>query len=239
MPSSRSSHLTPRAVKDDAMADILSDSFTLNSPAPLIIVLPAAKAAATHITGNSSMAGRSSSPLTSVPVRLEVFTRMSATGSPEMFLTLRVSTTPPIFSSIFKTPVRVGFTPTSLIISSESSVIMAPTMRKAAEDRSPGTVISVPINSPVFFIDTVLFSTAIPAPKSSSILSVWSRLFSGSVTLVSPSAYRPARRSDDFNCALATGVEYFIPVRAAGAIARGSLVESRLPAIDAPMLFRG
>ncbi|SFV76270.1 hypothetical protein MNB_SUP05-10-177 [hydrothermal vent metagenome] len=35
--------------------------------------------------------------------------------------------------------------------------------------------------------------------------SVWSRVGAGSVTQVSPSAYKPAKSTQDFTCAEATG----------------------------------
>ena len=48
-------------------------------------------------------------------------------------------------------------------------------------------------------------STRTSAPKAVSISSVWSRVASGSITLVSPGAFRPASSTADFTCALATG----------------------------------
>jgi len=42
-------------------------------------------------------------------------------------------------------------------------------------------------------------------PALCSMISVWSRVASGSTTVVSPSASSPASSTHDFTCALATG----------------------------------
>ena len=49
-------------------------------------------------------------------------------------------------------------------------------------------------------------SVAVHAPPAAvSMRSVWSRLGAGSEAVVAPSAARPASRTHDFTCALATG----------------------------------
>ena len=50
------------------------------------------------------------------------------------------------------------------------------------------------------------------APAARSIRSVWSRVASGSTTVVSPSASSPASSTHDFTCAEATGSSYVMPV---------------------------
>jgi hypothetical protein len=49
-------------------------------------------------------------------------------------------------------------------------------------------------------------SLAIRAPHARSMRSVWSRVVAGSVTCVSPAASRPAKSTQDFTWALATGI---------------------------------
>ena len=75
----------------------------------------------------------------------------------------------------------------------------------AADERSPGTVMSCASSAPARdrLTSAPARRTATPAPAS--IRSVWSRLGAGSVTVVVPSAARPAMSTHDFTCALATG----------------------------------
>ena len=49
-------------------------------------------------------------------------------------------------------------------------------------------------------------ATRTSAPKCASMRSVWSRVASASITVVTPGALRPARSTADFTCAEATGV---------------------------------
>ncbi len=75
----------------------------------------------------------------------------------------------------------------------------------AAEERSPGTTMLWASSSSVHVTRTVRPSRRTPTPAPASIRSVWSRLGTGSTTVVVPSAPRPANRTQDFTCALATG----------------------------------
>ena len=85
----------------------------------------------------------------------------------------------------------------------------AAAMGKAAEDGSPGTTILRPRISGWPVSDTarpsLVCSTFSVAPKPFSISSVWSRVGSGSITVVMPGVLRPASRMADFTCAEATG----------------------------------
>ena len=104
------------------------------------------------------------------------------------------------------TPVRVGFTPTF-------SMMYSPLRRDAAgdqEERRGGNVaghIDARAAQPLACraSRTRGPSVSICTPKPRSMRSVWSRVGAGSVTVVMPSAYRPASRIADFTCALATG----------------------------------
>ena len=53
-------------------------------------------------------------------------------------------------------------------------------------------------------------STFRSAPNELSILSVWSRVISFSVIIVSPGTFNPANRSADLTCADGTGTVYWI-----------------------------
>ncbi len=64
---------------------------------------------------------------------------MSATGSPDTSLILEISKSAPISFNALKSPVLVGFNPTSLIVTSESLISIAPTIKNAADEKSPGT----------------------------------------------------------------------------------------------------
>lgn len=106
---------------------------------------------------------------------------------------------------------RSGLVITSENMTSEPSTISAATIGNAAEDGSAGTTTSAPCNSgspssvilrpwlPSFFEE-------ISAPKCLSISSVWSRLASCSITVVTPGADSPASSTADLIWAEATGV---------------------------------
>ena len=118
----------------------------------------------------------------------------------------------PICSRMASIPVRVGFTPTPRTSRSEPGRPAAAARRNAAEEMSPGTSISVAARCPPPSMRTRDPSPAgrpslvRVAPNAASILSVWSRVGTASVTQVRPFAYSPARRMLDFTWALATGV---------------------------------
>ena len=112
---------------------------------------------------------------------------------------------PPMRSRIRRNPVRVRLTPTSRISSREPGTSTPAAIRKAAEDRSPGTDSSSSSSSSQLTTLTTAPSRRTVTPARTSMRSVWSRLGAGSVMLVVPSAVSAASRMQDLTCALATG----------------------------------
>src|SRR5205823_4541007 len=82
---------------------------------------------------------------------------------------------------------------------------VAATTDGAAAETSPGTRISSKRSRPAGSTVTDAGLRRTRAPAASSISSVWSRVGAGSITVVAPSALRPASRIADFTCADATG----------------------------------
>ena len=70
------------------------------------------------------------------------------------------------------------------------------------------------------------------------MISVWSRVATGSMTVVSPSAKRPAIRIADFTCALATGSVYSMPRREPPSMVAGRVPPSASTTL-APMRASG
>jgi hypothetical protein len=123
-----------------AIAATRSLSFTRSSVAPRNHDSPAAWAASAASTGTSSMTSGSSAGSTRVPTRpSQASTNRSPTGSPTSSRSMRCRVCTPIRDITSRNRVRVGFSPTSVIVSSEPPSAAAAT-RKAAEDGSPGTV---------------------------------------------------------------------------------------------------
>ena len=86
-------------------------------------------------------------------------------------------------------PVRVGFTPTSARVMWLSGVTDAATMRKAADEMSPATVMSSGWSGVAGrSLWMVLPYTSMGAPMARSMRSVWSRAGPGSRTMVRPLA---------------------------------------------------
>ena len=82
---------------------------------------------------------------------------------------------------------RRGFRLTPCTVSSEPARSVAAAMNGAAEEKSPGTS-TVPSSSrSTGQTDALFCRRRIRAPAASSIGSVWSRVGSGSTTVVSPS----------------------------------------------------
>ena len=102
-------------------------------------------------------------------------------------------------------PLRVQFTPTPRRTSREPGTSTPAAMAKAALDGSPGTTSSSSVSSSVPATVTWRPLRCTVTPAAVSMRSVWSRLAAGSVTVVAPSAARPASSTHDFTCALATG----------------------------------
>ena len=139
IPSGIGLAMPPKALKPSAITWIRSLSLTLSSSAPVRIVSPAAQAAAMNRTGNSSMASGTWSSGMRIPCNGAERTRISATGSPPTSLGFRNSMSAPISRRIWMTPVRVGLTPTCFKSTSEPGAMLAPTMKKAADEISAGT----------------------------------------------------------------------------------------------------
>ncbi len=208
--ASPSSQSTPLSLRPVATAARRSLSLTRSSSRPFITVAPSAKAAATARTGYSSIIDGARSSGTVTPLRDEERTRRSATSSPPARRGFMTSISAPISCSVRIRPVRVGFISTLRMVTSEPGTRSAATSGKAVEDGSPGTSITWPVSLPrpsrrIVRTPSASVSTVRFAPKPCSIFSVWSRVITGSMTVVMPGVLRPARRTADFTCAEAIG----------------------------------
>ena len=114
---------------------------------------------------------------------------------------------------------RVGLSKTPSNCRSEPRNIAAAAKKNAAEEKSPGTLTSRARKcaGPLSLTTTrrpeglgtgvIGQSVETSAPNHASMRSVWSRVCPRvSMTCVLPSAPRPASRTHDFTCALATGI---------------------------------
>ena len=113
-------------------------------------------------------------------------------------------------SSFAADKIRVGFISTFSITMSDPGTTNAATSAKAAEEGSPGTAMVRPVSLPwpsmkMWRTPCSSVSTERLAPKPFSIFSVWSRVITGSMTVVMPGALRPASSTADFTWALGTG----------------------------------
>lgn len=206
-PSSQTMRLAARPA---ATAARRSHSLTRSSSRPRITVVPCAKAAATASTGYSSIIEGARSDGTSIPVSRECFARMSPSCSPPVSRMFSMVRSAPISCSVLKRPVRCSLSRTSATVTSDPGVISAATIGKAADDGSHGTVIScgASVAGPVSEMTrapSASISTEMSAPKPASMRSVWSRVATGSITVVCPGVLRPARSTADFTCAEGTG----------------------------------
>ena len=145
---------TPRARSPSVVPAIRSDALWRSSPAPRMVVVPSAQAAARHRIGISSIAAATSSGPRSIDLSAEERTRRSARGSPMPGSVPAVDDGPasPAGVSSISAPMarrrsmtarRVGLTPTSRIRRSASGWIAAATSQKAAAETSPGTRSSI------------------------------------------------------------------------------------------------
>ena len=78
------------------------------------------------------------------------------------------------------------------------------------QDGSPGTAITRPVSFPwpemrMWRTPPLSVSTSRSAPKPFSIFSVWSRVITGSMTVVTPGVFKPASSTADFTWADAIG----------------------------------
>ena len=197
---------------------IRSDSLWRSSPAPRIVVVPPASAAARHRTGISSIAAATSAGPRSMPWRSDERTSRSATGSPtpsstpDRPSTGRSSIWAPMRRRRSMMARRVGFTPTPSSVSSASGWIAPATSQKAAADTSPGTRSSTActdrLPAPTRPRGPVVgLPRSTGTPLARSIRSVWSRVAMASRTVVvAARRARPASRIADLTWALGTGV---------------------------------
>ena len=103
-------------------------------------------------------------------------------------------------------PVRVGLTPTPVMVRCDWGTSSPAASRKAAEEMSPGTAMSSGVRGRLGRSLVVTRpSTRIGAPMAASMRSVWSRAGPGWRTMARPSLYSPASSRADLTWALATG----------------------------------
>ena len=203
------------------MPAIRSDSLCRSSPAPRMRVVPVATAAASARIGISSMAAATSVGETSTAWRSLERTMRSASGSPSAPPSAgrsRISIRAPMRPRMSMMARRVGFVLTPSRRSSASGWMEPATSQNAAADGSPGTMSSMArgVAGPVrvtTWRPRASVDSRTATPRARSIRSVWSRVATASVTVVSPSAARAASRIADFTWALGTGVSYAIGER--------------------------
>ncbi len=140
-----------------------------------------------------------------VPPSSAAETSIAPTGSPPRPRSSLTSIAAPIRPRISITPQRVGLSPTPSRRTRLPGTIVAATMKKAAEERSPGMTISPGSSRSAGRIVTVSPSRPTSAPAAASMRSEWSRVGEDSITRVSPSASSPASSRQDLTWALATG----------------------------------
>ncbi len=208
-PSSVASISAPRPRRPSTTVAIRSDSFRRSSCAPRTTVSPSAKHPSSATSGSSSIASGTSSGLTKVPSSPPAATSRSLTGScaisSPVSSSRSPSTIPCIRIKIRRNPLRVQLTPTSRINRREPPTNTPAAIMNAAELGSPGTRTRSSTSSSVLVTVTERPLRWTLAPALSSIRSVWSRLRSGSVTVLAPSAASAASSTHDFTWALATG----------------------------------
>ena len=101
---------------------------------------------------------------------------------------------------------RRGFRLTPWIVSREPASSVAATRNGAAAEKSPGISTSPSSRRSAGQTVALVDRRCTRTPAASSSASVWSRVGSGSTTVVSPSAAKsPASRIADLTWALATG----------------------------------
>ena len=206
----------PSAVRPAAMPAMRSDSLWRSSPAPRIVVVPRARAAARHSTGISSIAEATSAGARSIGSRGPRSARRGRRSvrrrrGPPWSDDGRSSISAPIARSRSMTARRVGLTPTSR---SDELGIGMDGARDEPEGRCRDVGRHVLIDRlhrrPSFHRPgdaAIVADLALTAtPRALSIRSVWSRVATRSRTVVRPSARRPASRIADLTCADGTGV---------------------------------
>ena len=195
-----------------ASAAIRSLSFTRSSAASRISMPSSVYGPSAASIGSSSITKGMCLPEITPPFSAAPFTAKSPMTSPCELFSPSMWMEAPLSANTSRIAVRVGFRPTLWINKFESGNKEAAARKNTAEDKSPGTSSDFATSFPRPFpfpkpcTRIVWPSLSILAPNSSSAISVWSRVRAGSVTLVAPSANRPASSTADFTCALAMGI---------------------------------
>ena len=203
IPSSVGTTLAPIALRLYATTWMRSVSFTRSSSASAITVWPFACVASKAIIGNSSIKRGINSPSIRIPFKDEVLTvRLAETAFSSRSSMVR---SPPIPWMTSRIPVRVWLMPTCSILITLFGRMSPATNQKAALEISPGTMTVWPWNSCPPWMRMVFPSTWISPPNWRIISSVWSRVFSFSIIVDSPSACRAAKMRADLTWADATG----------------------------------
>ncbi len=157
------------------MAASRSLSLTRSSSAPRTSVSPLAHAAAMKNTGNSSIELGISVSGTVMPWSALRRTSISATGSaspsPAAVRGCTRMSAPMRRSSSIR-PVRVGFTPTLMRVRAGSAARQPATRKNAAEEKSAGTAMSVPVSGCPPSIAILRPSRCTRTPKAPSMRSV-------------------------------------------------------------------
>ena len=174
---------------------IRSDSLRRSSAASRIVVVPSAKQAARATRGSSSIASGTSAPPTSVACSRRRRTRRSPTGSPPTSTPGATSISAPIRSRIVSRPVRVGLSADSF----QLDLAAGDQQPRRRGRRRPRRCRRGRRSRPARGARRARSTTASPSrldvgAGGLSMRSVWSRLGSGSTTLVSPSASRPGEQ---------------------------------------------
>ena len=150
-----------------------------------------------------------------------------------------MSITAPIRRSAATNPIRYGFKHTSVKRTDEPWSADAAAAHTAADDGSPG-ISCVPVGATPSWppaTDRASACTDTSMPKPRSIRSVWSRVGSGSWTVVTPRACKPASRIALLIWALGTSGVHGIAARSAPSISIGA--RPSCDTMRAPIAVRG
>src|SRR5699024_2550154 len=217
-PSSNSSNLMPNLLSSSITALNLSVSLKRSSLASLMTLGELPKAPSTARTGISSINRGMITSYTPQELKLsECFTLTLPIASPSVEV-LSTSISAFICLNTSMMPDLVSLSETSSINISEPSVIAASTIKKAADDISPGTRTSRGFKDWLPCSLTVSPSTEISTQYFSSMISVLLRDLNSSCIIVAPSANRPENNIAFYTCALATGILYSMAFNAIGLI---------------------
>ena len=189
-------------------------SLTRSSAAPRTVQVPP-KVARAASAGSSSMSSGTSAGATTTSPSGPDSIRTAPTGSPCHVSSAVTSTRAPARRSTSNSAVRVGFNPTWRISMAEPGSPAAATPRNAHADGSPGTRSARPPvrRAPPSTVSRPATERSTVTPNAANARSVWSRVASGSTTVVVPDARSPASRTALLICALGTSGVWVIPVK--------------------------